>query len=267
MSNDKVPTQAQTPPPKSVISAQITISTTLGSPVLKLWGYGSPMSRVEVSGYGVSDFTFARSDGYFEFDNTFLPNPGQMTYPELCLTEIDSEARATTPTCIPALPINEFSYNVGPVILPPTISLTQGTISPGNQIEASGMTLPNSTVKIVLAEDSGDSSIGFRLVEPLYAYYIPDYTVRSDGKGYFSLNLPDTTPKSWNIFAITDYNQNATSPKSNTLKFNVISPVTAVVENFWAKLLSLLTLPFFIFIEILAIVLIVIAIIFSRKSH
>ncbi|MCX6704309.1 MAG: hypothetical protein NTZ07_02575 [Candidatus Woesebacteria bacterium] len=259
------PVSAQTLPNYATTSAQVTISASIGEPVLRLWGYGPSNSRVELSGYGVTDFTYAATDGYYEFSKAYLPSPKDLLYPELCLTGIDLTGRSTPPTCIPALPASLFSYDIGPVILPPTISLDAGSVTPATQTAASGITIPNSEVKIVLAEgDKPKTLAGFSLAREAKAYYIPDYTVKSDSRGYFSFNMPDTTPDKWRVFAITSYSPGATSPKSNTLTFEVTSPTITAIGNFWKLILSLLTLPILILLEIL-IILIIIAMLFLSK--
>jgi hypothetical protein len=263
--NGERPVSAQTLPNFSTRRAQVTISASIGEPVLRLWGYGPSNSRVELGGNGVADFTYARVDGYFEFSRTYLPSPANLLYPELCLTGIDLVNRTTPPTCIPPLLANGFSYDIGPVILPPTISLDTGTTAPATQTGASGITIPNSEVIIVLAEGSdNESPINFSIVKPILAYYIPDYTVKSDSRGYFSFNMPNAIPDNWRVFAITTYSQGATSPKSNTLTLKVISPTTFALESIWKLILSLLTLPVLIILEIL-IILIITATLFLTK--
>jgi hypothetical protein len=265
--NDDLVVSAQTLPKTWTKEAQVTISASLGEPVLRLWGYGAPNSRIELNGSGVSDFTYARTDGYFEFSKAFLPIPINLLYPELCLTGIDLMGRATPPICIPPLPAIEFNYDIGPVILPPTLSLESGHAAPLTQIEANGITIPNSEVKIVLAEgDENGKLANFSLVREAKAYYIPDYTVKSDANGYFSFNMPGTNPDTWRVFAITKYSKDATSPKSNTLTFRIISPTIIAFGNLWQRILSLLTLPILIILEILVILLILVVIFLKRKD-
>ncbi|KKS95894.1 MAG: hypothetical protein UV71_C0002G0004 [Microgenomates group bacterium GW2011_GWC1_43_13] len=261
-----LPASAQILPNLGTRRAQVTISASLGEPVLRLWGYGSANSRVELSGRGVADFAYSRSDGYYEFSKAFLPAPTDFLYPELCLTAIDQTGRATPPTCIPALPANEFSYDIGPIILPPTLSLEAGSTTPDTQVAASGMTIPNSEVKIVLAEGgTGNAITKLSIVTEVSAYYIPNYTVKSDSQGYFNFNMPATTSDKWRMFAITNYSQVATSPKSNTLTFEVISPALAAAQKFWKLILSLFTLPVLISFEIL-IILVLIALLLVKRG-
>jgi hypothetical protein len=259
LSNGALPVSAQILPVSLTRQAQVTISASLGEPLLKLWGYGAPNSRIELTGNGVFEFTYTSSAGYFEFAKAYLPSPSlDLFYPELCLTEIDALGRATPPTCIPALPATNLSYDIGPVILPPTISLDASN--------ASGMTIPDSDVKIVLAEGEGAvGSIEFDIVRTAKAYYIPNYTIRSDSRGYFSFNVPNTTPANWRVFAITNYAEGATSPKSNTLTFSIVSPFLTTILSIWKFILSLLTLPIFIILEIV-LILLVLAVIFLRKN-
>jgi heme/copper-type cytochrome/quinol oxidase subunit 2 len=77
--------------------------------------------------------------------------------------------------------------------------------------------------------------------------------------------MPSTNPNKWRVFAITTYSQGATSPKSNTLVLNVISPFATWLENIWRLILSLLTLPALIVLEVVAILLIL-AVLFFRKN-
>jgi hypothetical protein len=267
VNKDGLTASALTLPNSSTTGAKVTISVSIGEPVLKLWGYGAPDSRIEISGERVTDFTYSGSDGYFEFPKAYLPTPTGLFYPELCLTEIDQVDRSTPPTCIPALPADKFSYDIGPVILPPTLSLEAGAVIPSSQSGASGITIPNSEVKIVLAEDShGQSLADFSIVKTAKAYYIPNYTIKSDSRGYFSFNMPDTSPNTWRIFAVTNYSQGESSPKSNTLKFEVLSPIMAAMENIWALILSLLTLPTLIILEIVVIMLITAAVFLNKRG-
>jgi hypothetical protein len=264
--NGQIVAHAQRLPASATTEALVTVSASIGEPVLRLWGYGPPGSRIELSGDRVSDFTYSETDGYFEFKKTFLPAPTDLLYPELCLSGIDQIGRATPPTCIPPLPANEFSYDIGPVILPPTLSLTEGSVAPFSQAEANGITIPNSVVRIALAENKGGQNLtNFSIVKEALAYYIPNYTVKSDERGYFNFNMPDTYPNTWRVFAITNYSQGATSPKSNTLKFEVVSPTLITIGKIWAFILSLLTLPALIIIEVL-IILLIIAVTFLTKN-
>jgi hypothetical protein len=265
--DDVVNVSAQTLPSTTITKPLVTISVSLGEPLLKLWGYGQPDSRIEVSGNGVFDFTYSASDGYFEFTKVYLPSPIDNLYPELCLMGIDQVGRATPPTCIPNLPVGNFNFDVGPVILPPTLSLETGVTDQSSQAGAHGVTIPNSEVKIVMAEGKDSQGLSkLSIVKPAMAYFIPDYIVKSDSHGNFSFNAPNTNSTQWRVFAITNYSQGVYSPKSNTLKLEIVSPITIFLKNMWRFILSLFGLPAMIVLEVLVILLIVAAVLLGRKK-
>ena len=267
LTNDVPNVFAQTPHSTVITKPLVTISVSLGEPLLKLWGYGQPDSRIEVSGNGVFDFTYSASDGYFEFTKVYLPSPTDNLYPELCLMGIDQAGRATPPTCIPPLPAGNFSFDVGPVILPPTLSLEKGVTDQSSQAGAHGVTIPNSQVKIVMAEGKETKGISkLSIVKPAKAYFIPDYTVKADSHGNFSFNAPNTNSSEWRVFAMTNYSQGVYSPKSNTLKLEIVSPVSIFLKNIWKMLLSLFGLPAMIILEILIILLIITAILLGKRK-
>jgi hypothetical protein len=266
--NDVPNVSAQTTHSTVITKPLVTISVSLGEPLLKLWGYGQPDSRIEVSGNGVFDFTYSSSDGYFEFTKVYLPSPIDNLYPELCLIGIDQAGRATPPTCIPPLPVGNFNFDVGPVILPPTLSLETGVTDQSSQAGAHGITIPNSEVKIVMAEGKGTKGISkLNIVKTAFAYFIPDYVVKSDSHGNFSFNAPNTNSSEWRVFAMTNYSQGVYSPKSNTLKLEIVSPINIFLKNLWKFILSLFGLPAMIVLEILIILLIIAAVLLSRRKQ
>ena len=219
-------------------SYQITVSATIGESRLTLFGWTSPQSLVELQGQRVSESVIANNQGYFFFDRILLPAPrsprsasgvGEVepTYPELCLTSIDTQSRASFPTCLPPLPLGSFDISIGPVLLPPTISLSKGNFLPNEQAIAQGLTIPDSEVTIFLANDISKKSLISQflniLISPVNAYSLPKYQVRADEKGNFEFNLPSnsTGPTSWKIFAAATH-LGSPSPKSNTLTFRIL---------------------------------------------
>lgn len=205
------------------LSYKITVSATVGEPRLNLFGYSSPNSLVRLSGQAVLEETIAGKSGYFFFDRVFL----SFTPSELCLISFDSYSRASRPVCIPPLPQGPWEINVGPVILPPTISLTSNRFLPDQQVKAQGLTFPEADVTIYLANDFSSLS----LIPPVFAYNLPEYRLRSDGNGYFEFNLPANNPSSWKMFAATQYQGRPGAP-SNQLAFTVL--------NWWQWLLAII---------------------------
>jgi hypothetical protein len=241
------------PPEKTLVRPNIIVSATIGIPKMTLWGYGPPQSVTELSGVGVNQRVTSDSSGYFSFDLVFLPDT---TFaPELCVTAVDQAKRVTPPTCIPPIGGGNYFYSVGPVILPPTISLAAPQVNPGSQVSAQGETIPGSTIEIKLARpDTKQGILSFNLVKSVFAYYVPAYTVESDSQGKYSFNMPTGTSNTWRVFAVTDYEEGAKSPKSNTLKLEIL---TAAVY-FWKKILEFLMTflkwPRIIILELLVII-------------
>ncbi len=239
---------------KTIVKPNVVISTVIGIPKMTLWGYGPPGSHIELSGVGVEQTTMSKANGYYSFDLVYLKDTG--SFPELCVTAIDYERNATPPTCIPPIPKSDYFYNVGPVILPPTISLGTPQTNPGSQVSAQGVTIPNSTIDVKLARpDEKKGIMGFKLVGRALAYYIPSFSVKSDASGNYSFNMPIEEGTSWRVFAITEYSEGGKSPKSNTLKLETLTPVSYVWKKISSFLASLLQWPRVIALEILLILL------------
>jgi len=216
------------------VSYEITISAAIGEPKLTLFGYTSPNALVQLDGQRVSEEVIAEQNGYFFFDRVFLPRPNPQ-YPELCLTSIDTRSRISFPTCLPPLPLGPFDITVGPVLLPPTITLSRGSFLPKEQIVAEGLTIPNSGVMIFLANDAAKKSFISRLVPAAFAYTLPQYQTQADQNGRFEFNLPTIKKSNWKIFAGAIW-QNSPTPKSNTLNFKIQS----WLDWFLSKVTSLL---------------------------
>jgi len=233
---------------------QITVWTTIGEPKLTVFGWASPQALVELKGQRVSELAIADSEGYFYFDRIFLPPP-KPNYPEVCLSVVDRASRISSfPTCLPPLPPKLGEIRVGPVLLPPTLSLEQGEFLPGQQVKANGATFPNSKVKIFLANKTfhlrgeksasrrigvptvgGGKHLGGEFVKTVYAHFLPQYEIQSDAQGNFEFNLPASYPQKWKVYATAEF-QGSPSPKSTSLSFKVLS----WWEWFWRKTKNIL---------------------------
>jgi len=238
------------PPEKVIVRPNVIVSATIGTPRMTLWGYGAPFSVIELSGIGVDQSVISGANGYYSFDLVYL----NTSFPELCVTAIDRGKRITPPTCIPPIGHGNYFYNVGPVILPPTISLGTPQTNEDGQVSAQGETIPNSNVEVKLGRpDAKPGIFGFQPIRSVLAYYIPSYSVLSDAEGNFSFNMPANGNLSWRVFAITDYEGGNKSPKSNTLKFKTLTPAAYAWSNFLAFLGTFLVWPRIIILEILVI--------------
>jgi hypothetical protein len=215
--------------------------------IFSIYGYGPAGSEIKMTGIGISETSQIDPNGYFEFINppfpTFLAYLAGNYYPELCFQAQDSKGRLSMPVCIPPLSKKAFTENVGPVILPPTISLSDGVSIKETQLTASGSTLPNTDVDIFVAKKSKSNM--FELVGEVSAFYLPAYKVKSDSLGNFEFSLPTSASDEWKIFASSIF-QGSRSPKSNTLTY-YIKPVSyrliEIYEDALAKIKpALLTL-------------------------
>ena len=201
------------PTPTSAVeyndSASTTITASIGENRVTIYGYTSPKSRVELSSPKVFGVTYSNLDGYFEFDKTLLPkNPS-----DLCLTSFDNNQRSTSPICIPPPPPYNYHTDIGPILLPPTISLENSQIDPNSTVITSGQAIPNSTVNVHFykVNNSGQS-----FIKQVQAYSLPPITATSDSFGNFNLNLPTAYSSDYRLYVSAKFNDNY-SPKSNTL--------------------------------------------------
>lgn len=247
------------PQEKTFVQPSVIVSATIGIPKMSLWGYGPPFSVVELSGIGVEQNTTAGSDGYYSFDLIFLPN--SPSFPELCITAIDQENRVTPPTCIPEISAGNYFYRVGPVILPPTISLDTAQASPEEQASTWGQTIPNSNVQVVLSRPEFEQGIlGFSIVRRALAYYLPSYNVISDAEGNFSFNMPANDGATWRVFTIAEFPDGGKSPKSNTLKLTNLTSSAYFLQKSVEFIKSLFTWPRILILEILLIIILVLVV-------
>ncbi len=212
------------PPP---VSYQVTVSATIGEPILTIFGYTSPQALVKLDGFRTADHVLSDTTGYFRFEKVYLPL-ADPNYPELCLTSVDTQSRLSNfPTCLPPLPGGRLDITVGPVLLPPTLSLSKGSILssskgnflPSEQVIARGSTIPNAKVIVYLANDLGKK---LALIRSAEAYSLPIYETIADGRGNFEFNLPADQPSLWRLFASAEFAGSPT-PKSNTLVFRILN--------------------------------------------
>jgi len=225
-------------------SKNVNVSAFIGDHRFNLYGYTSPRAFVTFDGQGIFDTTTADDKGYFEFDNRFSP----LSPREACLTSKDQFGRLSSPVCLPPFPI-KYDVNIGPVIMPPTVSLNNPPIGSdyfiGDQVMLSGQAVPNTDVKLSVfgtGNDSKLSSIIYHLssliVRPVEASSFPLLDIKSDSKGNFSINLPSSNPENFRLFAQTNFNK---SISANSIKLNLdILPIWMIIIKFFLFLFSLI---------------------------
>lgn len=186
-----------------------TISVSVGQYRFSLVGYTSPMAKVLLEGQGMYEETTADKYGKFTFSTIFSP----LTQREACLTAFDTDGRTSAPLCLPPFPVNKH-VTMGPILLPPTLTLNQDVYVREDTAIGTGRTAPNSSVIVQLA--SGDS---------LHATNIP---IRISHDGSFSLSLPS--------FKVQAYEVSAHARK-DTLASTKSAPIEFKVQPYWKLLL------------------------------
>jgi len=232
-------------------SADIINFAFIGEHRFSLFGYTSPYALVTFEGMGIFDTTTANNKGYFEFNNRFSP----FSKREACLTAKDQLGRLSAPACLPPFPVN-YNVSIGPVIMPPTVSLDKKDYFMGDQVMLSGQAVPNTDIKLsVFGQDKDSHGLiaDFHgLVRPVEAFTFPELTAKSDDKGNFSVNLPSSTPNKFRLFGQTDFKK---SISANSVKLSLdILPVWMIVVKFFLFLFSLIRprlLEIIIILEIL----------------
>lgn len=207
------------------------VYVSIGEHRFTLFGYTSPYALVTFSGLGVFDQTYADKNGYFIFQNRFSP----LSPKEACLTAQDQLGRLSPPLCLPPFPTN-YNVEIGPVILPPTISVEKGEYLVGQNGVLSGQSIPNCEINLSFFTDSKKNFFDF--IPSVEAYSLPKLTAKTDEKGNFSLNVPTNYPAKLRVFAQTLYENNF-SQKSLTLNIKVL-PWWMIIFKFFGFIFSFL---------------------------
>lgn len=210
--------------------SSIVNSAFIGDFRFSLFGYTSPYALVTFEGMGIFDQTTANDVGFFSFNNRFSP----FSKREACLSSKDQFGRLSSPVCLPPFPIN-YNVSIGPVIMPPTVSLDKKDYFMGDKVMLSGQAVPNTNVKLSVFGEQTTRSV---LIKPVEAFSFPELTAKSDVKGNFSINLPSSTPNKFRLFGQTDFKK---SISSNSVKLNLdILPIWMIIVKFFLFLLSLI---------------------------
>ncbi len=195
-----------------------------------LFGYTSPFAVVTFNGQGIHDETIADSTGYFEMANRFSPFSPR----EACLSSKDQLGRISSPVCLPPFP-TKYTVSIGPVIIPPTLSLNREVYYIDDQVVLSGQTVPNSEIDLSVFTKEGPS---LSVIKPVEAFSFPALAAKSDSKGNFSLSLPSSSAQSFRIFAQTDF-KDRNSAESIKLNFQIY-PVWMVIVRFFIFLIEMI---------------------------
>ena len=241
-------------------SYEATISAFIGEYRFTLFGYTSPKALVTFQGLGIFDQTYADETGYFEFKNRFSPFSPR----EACLTAQDQLGRLTNPVCLPPFPVN-YNVTIGPVLMPPTLSLDKSDYWVGDKVILSGQSIPDSNISLSTFTDEKKSLISqiINKINPqVYAFSLPKLETKTDKKGNFSIALSSSSAKKIRLFAQTKF-QNENSPKSVNLTFKIL-PWWMIIFKFFI-FLWLLIKPRLL--EIVILIELIFLLIYFLRSH
>lgn len=210
----------------------VKVTATIGDSHLNLYGYTSPQALVTLEGMGILDHSYADNEGYFQFSTLFSSKSSR----EACLSSKDQFGRLSSPVCLPPFPAGN-DVEVGPVIMPPTVSLNSQNYYMGDQVILSGQAVPNTEVSLSMFGDNEKTS-NFALIRPVEAFTFPELKVKSDNKGNFSINLPSTNPKKFRLFAQANFLRSISSNSVN-LNFDIL-PIWMIVVRYFLFFISLL---------------------------
>lgn len=215
---------------------------------LSIYGYGPINSEVVLKGFGVSEKVTSDDDGLFRFTEIYSFS---YTYPELCIQAIDDKNRTTQPSCIPALPSDSLiPLEVGPILLSPTVSLSENRVKEGGLAVLSGKTTPNTKVNVFFAKKNSPTKLS--LVKEANAYVLPTVEIKSNEKGEYEVSLPTGESAEYKLFASTKFGEYS-SAKSNTLTFAVLTELKTFFQSLWDLVLRNKILAF-ILLEVLVFV-------------
>lgn len=203
------PTQTASPTSKSTIRVTPTPTPKIKEFVqkpLSIYGYGPANSTVNLTGFGVSEVTQSDTNGYFEFTKIYAYS---VFYPELCITANDDNNLTTYPICIPPL-LKEriIPSNVGPIFLPPTVSIAD---------TVKGITVPNSEIQVYISK--------------MGKYSLPMYVTKSNEEGkYDFLFFPPIENSDYEFFLVNKVDDNF-SGRSNLISFSTNSTLKQVIQE------------------------------------
>ena len=198
----------------------VEISAFVGDITFNLSGFTSPGAHVILEGQGIFAETYANQYGEFFFLNSYAP----LSPREACLTAIDTNGRLSNPQCLPAFAVNEH-INIGPIILPPTVSASEGTLTVDDYGVLSGKAVPDSTVTVDLYTDTSDSKISL--------------LTQANQDGDYSMTLPTENQSTLRAFTTNDHD-GLTSDKSLTLTMDVEPAWSSQLQSSLAFGVSLL---------------------------
>lgn len=228
------------------VDKEMTISVTVGNSIdvtptpppddnrrFSIFGNTSPHAKVVIQNPGIHSETYANVEGIFSFDYLFLT----LFREDICIVAHDTDNRTTPPLCIPP-PIDQENKRIGPILLPPSTSISSGNAYIGDTVTLTGQTIPNADVKLSMFTDELKQNKKLSLIPSAYAYTLPQFALSSNKKGEYSLTLPTASSQFLRMFTRAIYEGNST-PKGLTLILDIF-PLWMILFKFFSTYLTLL---------------------------
>jgi hypothetical protein len=235
-------------------SNESLVWASIGEHRFTLFGYTSPYALVTFSGLGIFDQTTADENGYFIFKNRFSPFSPR----EACLTAQDQFGRLTSPLCLPPFP-TDYNVEIGPVIMPPTLSLDKNEYWVGDEVVLTGQSVPNSQIDLSFySQNTNFTPVNFlaKIFPKVFAESPNKLQSVTDSHGNFSINLSLSQAQKIKLFTQVNFQQK-NSPESRKLTVNIL-PWWAIIFKFFEVIFSLIKsrlLEFIILLEIIILLL------------
>lgn len=213
----------------------------------KIFGYTSPLSQVILSSQKLYDQTTSSSSGYFEFSPRLFPE----NLSEICINSIDQIGRPTPLICIPVQGSLD-NKKIGPILLPPTISLNKKFFLTNDEVLIAGQSIPSSEVNLQFFRKKSNLPEIFKSVFALERPYL--ITTNTDEKGNFSFSLKSSNIDRLKIFLFSEYS-NMLSPQSFSLEINISTWLDLLIFylKIWSRILEKYLLEIVFILEILII--------------
>jgi len=231
---------------------EVEVSAMIGEHRFTLFGYTSPYALITFSGVGIFDQTYANKDGYFVFENRFSP----LSPREGCLVAQDQFGRLSKEICLPPFPIH-YNATIGPVILPPTLSLNKNDYWLGDEVILTGQSVPNSLISLSFFTQEKGPFLS-QLINPIKtveAVGLPTLETKTDENGNFSIALPSSSANKYKLFTQVNYQEKNSSP-SRQLTVTIL-PWWMIIFKIFGLLIDLIKsrlLEFIILAEIIALI-------------
>lgn len=201
------------------IGRKTMVSAFIGNARYTITGYTSPFALVKLEGQGIYNETHADKNGRFIFENGFSP----LSPREVCVTGIDTDGRITQPLCLAAFPIKK-NISIGPLILPPTLSLNQPEFLINDNGILHGLSTPGSTIDINVSKDTSKQNITIQ--------------THANQDGDYSVTLPTSHRDNVHVYSQSKFNK-LESITSNLLTFQILPWWLIILKSFFGALISL----------------------------